>query len=153
MKPYLHAVSAAKKWGGRPEDYLLVEDFLDSSKAYHADMRHRALYHHSAGIFVVEAVLGHNLTNTDGVLVSTRDVAELHVLEDMGRIPSPSDYLAGLPFYDWLGGPARAKNTQATGEPIPRIMAADYPQHERQQDGRRLLTDLAARFRAQLDAD
>lgn len=80
MKPFLHAVSAAKKWGGRAEDYLAVEDFLDSSKAHHADMRHRAMFHHSHGIFVAEAVLGHNLTNSDGVLVSVRDVAELHGL-------------------------------------------------------------------------
>jgi hypothetical protein len=122
VKPYLHAVSASKKWGGKPEDYLPVEDFLDSSKAHHADMRHRALLHHSFGIFQAELFFGHNLTNADGVLVSVRDVAELHVIEDCGEIPNVSKYIEGMPFYDWLGGPARKKNTDAKGNAIPRVM-------------------------------
>jgi hypothetical protein len=46
-KPYRHAVSSAKKWGGVPEDYLPVHDLFDSSKAVIADNRHRAFTHHS----------------------------------------------------------------------------------------------------------
>jgi len=41
--------------------------------------------------------------NSEGMLVSVRDVAEHHILEDMGKIPSISDYLEGMPNYEWLG--------------------------------------------------
>lgn len=124
MKPYKHACSAAKKWGGRPEDYLPVEDFLDSSKAAHGDLRHRATFHHAFGIYVAERVFGTNLTTSDGVLVSVRDVAERHVLEDCGTIPSLTDYLDGMPMYSWLGGPRRARGTDALGVPEPVTLAA-----------------------------
>lgn len=113
MKPYIHAKNSVRKWGGKPEDYLAVHDLIDRPKSAFPDMRHRAIMHHSFGIYVCETALGHNLTNSDGALVSVRDVAELHVLEDMGRIPTLGDYLDGMPFYEWLGGQRRAKETIA----------------------------------------
>ena len=119
MKPFLHARGSVARWGGKPEDYQAIHDFLDSSKAHVPDMRHRILLHSSFGIFVCERVFGTNITNSDGRLVSVRDIAEHHVIEDMGTIPTVQDYLDGLnpldpakrsggmPFYEWLGGPAR----------------------------------------------
>lgn len=108
MKPYLHAQVSVKKWGGDPEDYLAIHDFLDSSKACVPDMRHRALLHSSFGIYVAERVFG-TYIEVAGRLVQVRDVAEQHVLDDMGRIPTPQDYLDQMPFYDWLGGPKRTE--------------------------------------------
>lgn len=107
MKPYLHALVSVKKWGGTPEEYLPIHDFIDSSKAAFADMRHRAILHSSFGCFIVERVFGHNLALSTGKLVSTRDVAEQHIIDDMGRIPEVGDYLREMPMYDWLGGPKR----------------------------------------------
>ena len=107
MKPYLHGKNSVRKWGGVPEDYQPIHDFLDSSKAHVADMRHRAMLHNSFGIFLCEKVFGINITNSDGKLVSVRDIAELHVIEDMGRIPTVQDYLQGMPLYNWLGGPKK----------------------------------------------
>lgn len=107
MKPYLHAKSSAKKFGGKPEDYLGLHDFMDSSKAAHASVKHRAVLHSAFGIFIAEQVFGHNLANSDGKLVSVRDVAEQHVLEDLGTIPSLDDWLRNLPIEDWMGGPKR----------------------------------------------
>lgn len=112
MKPYEHALVSVKKWKGKPEDYLPIHDFIDSTKAHHADMRHRALLHSSWGIYIVEQIFGTNITNSDERLISVRDIAERHVLDDMGRIPSVQDYLAGMPFYDWLGGPKRKPGTK-----------------------------------------
>lgn len=43
------------------------------------------------------------IINSDGVKVSVRDLAENHIIEDMGDIPSVSKYLDGMPLYDWLG--------------------------------------------------
>ncbi len=104
MKPYKHGLVSAKKWGGKPEDYQSVHDFLDSPKSAHPDMRHRALLHNSFGCFIAERVFGINITNSDGALVSVRDIAEQHIIDDMGRIPTVSEYLDGMPFYPWLGG-------------------------------------------------
>lgn len=111
MKPYLHGKVSARKWGGKPGDYQHIHDFLDETKAHHADMRHRAMLHNSWGVYLCERLFGVNLTNSDGRLVSVRDVAEQHVLDDMGRIPSVTEYLSGMPMYSWLGGPARASRT------------------------------------------
>jgi len=119
MKPEIHAKNSARKFGGKPEDYLEIHDWLDQTKAHHADMRHRAMLHNSWGIYLAEQWFGHSITNSDGRSVSVRDVAEHHVLEDMGRIPSVGDYLKGMPFYSWLGGPKRRRGTDAMGDEHP----------------------------------
>lgn len=104
-KPYIHAVSSAKKWGGRPEDYLPIHDLLDSSKGTIADSRHRALTHNAWFLStILERVFGHNITNSDGKLVSVREVGEQHVLEDFGNrfIPSAQDYLQEIEMQPWM---------------------------------------------------
>lgn len=106
MKPYEHAKVSVRRWGGVPEDYLPIHDFIDESKAHFPDMRHRALLHNSWGIYLCERIFGHNLT-IQGRPVAVRDVAEQHIIDDMGRIPTIQDYLSGMPFYEWLGGPKR----------------------------------------------
>lgn len=111
MKPFLHAQVSVKKWGGEPEEYLKIHDWLDSSKSAFPDMRHRAILHSSFGIYLAEQVFGHNITLKSGKLVSVRDIAEQHVIDDMGRIPTLQDYLEGMPFYDWLGGRPKKKET------------------------------------------
>jgi len=104
MKPLKHAENSVRKHGGKVDDYLMIHNFLDSSKALVPDMRHRALYHHSAGCFLAEQLYGVYFENSDGKMISTRDIAEEHVIEDMGTIPTPQDYLEGMPLYNWLGG-------------------------------------------------
>lgn len=109
-----------KRFGGRPEDYQDIHDFIDSTKALVPDMRHRAMLHNSWGCFLVERIFGVTRKNSDGRDYSPRDVAEQHVIDDMGTIPTVQDYLQGMPMYDWLGGPKRPRdnNRTATGEMI-----------------------------------
>lgn len=104
MKPWLHAKSSARKWGGLPEDYLPLHDFLDSSKACVADMRHRAILHSAFGIYVLERLFGTNIVNSEGKTVSVRDVGEQHVIEDLGFIPSMDRWLKNLPKEEWMFG-------------------------------------------------
>lgn len=66
MKPYIHAQNSAKKWGGKPEDYLEIHNFMDSSKAHMPDQRHRAILHSSFGIFITEKVFGTYMFNSKG---------------------------------------------------------------------------------------
>ena len=112
MKPYLHAKVSVKQFGGKPKDYLKIHDFIDSSKAAMPDMRHRAILHSAFGIYIVEKVFGHYIKNSDKRIVQVRDIAEQHVIDDLGRIPTVQDYLDGMPFYEWLGGPRKTKLTE-----------------------------------------
>lgn len=104
MKPYIHAKNSANKYGGTPEDYLPIHDLMDSSKSAHASMLHRAIFHSAFGIFIVERVFGTNITNSDGKLVSVRELAEEHCVEDLGFIPSLDHWLKNLTMQDWMFG-------------------------------------------------
>ncbi len=103
-KPYIHAQSSARRYAGKPEDYLDIHNWFDETKAIIADSRHRALRHHSEGIFLCERIFGVTRVNSDGKTYSVRDIGEQHVLEDFGNrfIPSAQDYLQELPFQDWM---------------------------------------------------
>lgn len=125
--PLTHAKSSARRFGGEPEDYLAIHDFMDSSKIAFPDNRHRALTHNNWFIFVVEKVFGHEISLTCPVCqgkgfltlhedcekcsrsgysgtAKTRYVCEQHILEDFGNkfIPTVSDYLEGMEFQDWM---------------------------------------------------
>lgn len=104
-KPYIHSVSSARRFGGVPEDYIEIHNFLDSSKGTIADNRHRALTHTSWFLStVLERVFGEVIENSDGRKVSVRDVGEQHILEDFGGryIPTAQDYLQEMDFKDWM---------------------------------------------------
>lgn len=118
-KPYIHAVSSVKKFGGAIEDYLPIHEFIDSSKSVIADNRHRALTHNSWFIStVIPRVFGEVFKRpSDGITISSRDIAEQHVLEDyrMKFVPSASDFLNLIPFEMWMqngekGAPASYQN-------------------------------------------
>ena len=99
---YYHALSSVRQWGGVPEDYQHIHDWFDQSRAHLADPRHRALRHHSEGIFMLEAVFGTTLTNSAGRIVPVRLIGEQHVREDLGRIPSFSDWARAIRVEPWM---------------------------------------------------
>ncbi|MGL4550181.1 MAG: DUF6915 family protein [Gemmataceae bacterium] len=103
-KALIHARSSVKRWGGRPEDYLPIHEKMDSTKSAHAEVTHRCVFHSAFGIFLIEDIFGRTLTNSDGREVFVRDVAEQHVLEDLGWIPSLSDWLREMPAQPWMAG-------------------------------------------------
>lgn len=105
MKPWIHAESSAKRYGGKPEDYIDIHNLMDSSKAAMGDSRHRALTHNTWFIgTIIEKVFGVTLTNSNGRTISTREIAEQHVLEDYrGRfIPTAQDFLANMELETWM---------------------------------------------------
>lgn len=110
MKPFLHAKITAKKHGGKMEDYLDIHDFIDHTKEIVPDMRHRALLHSAFGCFMVEKIFGHVRLNSDGKEYSPRDIAEEHIIQDLGFIPTVQDYLQHLELKDWMTG-TQKKNT------------------------------------------
>ena len=102
MKPLVHAKVSVKRYGGLVEDYLPIHDFIDSSKIAMPDVRHRAILHSSFGIYLAEQQFGTYITNSAGKDVSVRDIAEEHVQEDLGFIPTVQDWLSDLPTKDWM---------------------------------------------------
>lgn len=103
MNSWNHAVSAAHKWGGTPEDYIEIEEFVDSSKQIIGDVRHRSLYHHTAGVWLVQRIFGRVIA-IGHKQVPARLIAERHILEDLGWLPSPADYIGGMPISPWMSG-------------------------------------------------
>jgi hypothetical protein len=99
MTPWKHAESSAQKWGGQPKDYIELHEWFDETKQYTGDWTHRALRHHSAGIQWAVEKFGHTIptvVNSKVLKVPTKVIAEQHVIEDCGYIPTPQDYLRPL---------------------------------------------------------
>lgn len=94
--PWKHAESSVKKWGGEASDYIALHDWFDETKSFTGDWTHRALRHHSAGIQWAIDKFGHTIKNNKGQLIPTKLLAEQHVMEDCGFIPTPQDWLKVL---------------------------------------------------------
>ena len=101
--PFYHARSSAKKFGGVWQDYLAIHEFMDHTKAFIPDARHRLLLHNAWGIFIAERVFGTVITRaSDGKVIPLRPIVEQHILEDFGgRIPTLEACWGELPLYDW----------------------------------------------------
>lgn len=100
--PYHHAVSSARRHGGVPEDYQAIHDWFDESKKSLGNWRHRALRHHSEGIFECERIFGTTITNSAGKKVPVRFIGEQHVMEDLGHIPSFADWVKSINHEKWM---------------------------------------------------
>jgi hypothetical protein len=103
--PLHHAISSHKQWGGQVDDYLPLHNWFDETKAHYPDMRHRALRHHSEGIFWCEKQFGTYITNSDGRMVPVRAIGEQHIKEDLGWIPTIKDYLDNMNIVGWMYKP------------------------------------------------
>jgi hypothetical protein len=118
MKSYLHSRVHAKKYGGVPDDYADIDDFIDSSKQAVADVRHRAILHSAFGCFVVEKVFGRTRVNSAGKTYSPRDVAEDHIQQDLGFIPTMEKYLNNMEIQTWMSGTEKGKNRKTNFIPL-----------------------------------
>jgi hypothetical protein len=98
-----HSKSSARKFGGKPEDYLAIHHWFDCTKELEPTFRHRVLRHHTHGIFECEKIFGITITNSDGKEIPVRVIGEQHVMEDFsGFIPTVQDWLKDIPYQDWM---------------------------------------------------
>jgi hypothetical protein len=121
-KPIIHAESSAKLYGGIPDDYMDLHNFLDSSKAIVCNSLHRVFTHNSWFISVViPRVFGEVFARkSDGVLVSSRDIAEQHVSEDYGGfVPSAQDFLDCVECKEWMNNGKGGKPKKDKVESVP----------------------------------
>ena len=109
MKSLFHAKISAARFGGNANDYQRVHDFMDSSKAHFPDIRHRAILHSSFGIHLADKVFGTFIVNSDGKEIPVKSIAEQHILDDLGQIPTVQDYLEEMPVQAWMGGTAKKR--------------------------------------------
>jgi hypothetical protein len=121
---------------------LAIHDRFDESKAHLADLRHRALRHHSEGIFLAEKIFGTAITNSEGRVIPVRWVGEQHVKEDLGWIPTVKDWLQHLQPAPWMGRTGRLairEEERMQGElshgPVERIDNSEESGHAKQADG------------------
>lgn len=70
--PHIHAKSSVRRFGGKVEDYIEIHDWFDGTKELEPTFRHRALRHHTHGIFECERVFGRVIVNSDGKEVPVR---------------------------------------------------------------------------------
>jgi hypothetical protein len=102
MKPFEHSLSSIKKFGGSVSDYLKIHDWFDQTKSHVGNNCHRAILHNSFGVFLAEQMFGHVITNSENKQVSVREIGEQHIFEDLGFIPTVSDYLENLQYQPWM---------------------------------------------------
>lgn len=116
--PYHHAESSARKFGDKPEDYQAIHDWFDETKSHMADFRHRALRHHSLGIFWAEEKFGTTILNSAGKQIPVRLIGEQHVREDFGgKIPTVSDWLIGIAPQQWMSPNPAYDRTEGVNRP------------------------------------
>lgn len=110
MKPLLHAKISVKHFGGVWEDYIEIHNFFDQTKGHIPDSRHRMILHNSFGIMLCEQVFGVAIKNSSGRDVSVRDIAERHVIDDLGHIPTLCEVFKDVAVpADVVGGKMMAK--------------------------------------------
>ena len=109
MNAYQHSKSSAKKWGGTWNDYQELHLWMDGSKEMMGDIRHRALRHHTQGIFEAERQFGTEWIISTGKKIPVRDILEQHVLEDLGYLATLSDWLREMPVKKWMSGQRSVK--------------------------------------------
>jgi hypothetical protein len=157
---YHHAVSSSRRFGGEPDEYLELHSFMDSSKSAWGDQRHRAVLHHSFGIYLTEQLFGLReevkllraildrlprwllavlrvrvpestpvtLTLRTGKQVPIRFLAEQHVIEDCGFIPTLPDYLGEMPRQKWMyRGASPISRMLEQNQPMPELVNPGVP--------------------------
>ncbi len=93
MNYWKHSLLSKKKFKGAAEDYLLIHKFLDTSKLFYFDIRHRALLHNTYGIDLCIQKFGETINNSDNQKLLVRDIAAEHCKEDlMGIVPTLNNW-------------------------------------------------------------
>ena len=66
------------------------------------------MYHHTAGVWLCQEIFGRTITVGErGIQVPVRLIAERHILEDLGWLPSPKDYIDAMTLRTWMSGAQR----------------------------------------------
>jgi hypothetical protein len=106
MMPDEHCSADARKWGGTIEDYRALHEFIDETRQWFDDSRHRAVHHHAMGCFTAEKVFGVVIPLAGKRPIPTRWVVEAHISRELGQIPSLQDWVAPIKAEKWMNSVA-----------------------------------------------
>jgi hypothetical protein len=96
---------SAKNFGGIPAEYYDIHHQMNNA---HTDPAGKVVFHHSYGTFLIEDLFGVGFTNSAGRVVSTREVAEQHILRTFRKIPTLEDWIKGIDK-PWMAGIRKTK--------------------------------------------
>jgi hypothetical protein len=89
MNYWKHSLLSKKKFGGEAEDYLAIHKFIDTSKLFYFNSKHRILLHNTYGIDICIQKFGELLLNSENKKIMVRDIAAEHCKEDLlGMVPT-----------------------------------------------------------------
>jgi len=91
-----HSWLSARDFGGKPEDYLPINRYLDSTKLFYPNSMHRMFLHNSFGMKVCEDVFGNTITNSEGVEIPVREIARQHIIQDCGKVPTLKEWVLAV---------------------------------------------------------
>lgn len=93
MNYWKHSLLSKKKFNGITEDYLHIHKFIDVSKLFYFNIKHRILLHNTYGIDICVQKFGETLTNSEGQTILIRDIVAEHCKEDlMGVVPTLNNW-------------------------------------------------------------
>ena len=125
MHPYHHALSSAKKHGGTWQHFIDIHKWFDETKSLFGDARHRALRHHTAGIFWCEEKFGTTML-VMGKEIPVRLIAEQHVMEDMGFLPTPEWWLSQMKLAPEMNHvPVKSRDHDSPIDTLKRALAVE----------------------------
>lgn len=99
-----HSENSAKEFGGEPEDYYTIHQFIDSASDHYPEFGSLAILHSSYGVTIVEKVFGRYLTlDRDKLprLISVKEVALKHIRDELGCVPSVQDWVSSIQSEPW----------------------------------------------------
>jgi len=126
-KPIHHAINSANKFGGEFTDYEPIHTMMDRSKASFPKMAHRIVFHHDYGVKLIDDIFAARWVRGEFPLLSTEShhalelipaVAEQHVTEDLGFVPTLADWDKDLLVGDGRGASLRDAWLGASDLPI-----------------------------------
>ena len=72
---------------------------------------------------MAETIFGVTITNSAGRVIPVRLIAEQHILEDLGRVPSFADWVRCIKPEPWMGRTSRLDIEDDTaGSVIPEVL-------------------------------
>ena len=97
MTPYEHSLLSVRDFGGTTDDYLKIHEYLDQTKFMLPHWSHRMFLHNTLGMSLCEQQFGAAINNSNNVGISTREIARLHIIQDLdGKIPTLEEWVIAM---------------------------------------------------------
>lgn len=104
----MHCQLSAQTFGGLPSDYLILHEEMNQVRKVLPDELGLCVLHNAWGISLIERIIGPTLTRpSDEIVISTRQILEMHVTSDLGYIPTMQESIEHVELEGWMYRNAR----------------------------------------------